>query len=116
MALPIFTELYLLFYVNGLKIVPACIESILTDCVLAFWAQDDGYKEKSGFILCTDNYTKAKVELLISALYNKFGLVCKLRQKANKEQYRIYITTGSMDNFRSRVSPYFHPSMMYKLK
>lgn len=111
MALPIFTELYTTFYLNGVKIVPLVIESILTDCVLAFWAQDDGYKEQGGFILCTDSFTKAEVELLISALYNKFGLVCTLRQLGNKEQYRIYITADSMDNFRSRVSPYFHPSI-----
>jgi len=115
MFLPVFTELRSLFYVNGLKVVPACIESLLSDCVLAFWAMDDGYKEKSGFILCTDNFTKDEVELLISAMYNKFGLVCTLRQRAGHTKYRIYITTGSMDNFRSRVSPYFHPSMMYKL-
>jgi len=115
LALPIFTELRQLFYINGVKVVPVTIEALLSDVALAFWAQDDGYKEKSGFILCTDSFTKAECELLISVLYKKFGLICTLRQWRGKNQYRIYITAQSMDKFRSLVSPYFHSSMLYKL-
>jgi hypothetical protein len=75
---------------------------------------DDGYKEKDGFILCTDSFSKEEVSLLIEELRSSdFNLNCTLR--LNKSHYRIYILSESMSNFKSLVSPYFLESMMYKL-
>lgn len=36
LSLPIFTQLYQLFYINGVKVVPTNIESLLSDVLLAF--------------------------------------------------------------------------------
>jgi len=33
-----------------------------------------------------------------------------------KNKYRIYIQQGSMASLLNIVSPYMHPSMLYKLK
>ena len=44
------TELHNIFYKDGKKIVPEIIETLITEVSLAYWAQDDGEKHKSGFI------------------------------------------------------------------
>lgn len=74
---------------------------------------EDGTKRDNGFIFCTDSYTLSEVELLIKVLKQNFNLNCTYQK--NKDNYRIYIKSDSMNKFRSLVTPYFHESMMYKL-
>ena len=114
-SLPCFNIYHELFYVNGVKRISINIGELLTPVGLAYWAMDDGMKFENGFLFCTDSYSLEEVQLLIKVLQNKFRLNCgsKLR---SKDVYRIYIWKDSMDKFRSLVSPYFHPSMMYKLE
>ena len=71
-------------------------------------------------VICTDNFTLKEVELLISVLYEKFGLISTVqkRTKANKEVcWRIRFSSKSenIDKLRNLVQPYFIPSMLYKL-
>jgi len=103
-----------LFYPNGVKVVPANIGLLLTDRALAYWSMDDGYKDGNAFRLATESFTKEEVELLIKVLKDNFDLDCTLNTVKSK-YYRIYVRVSSMDRFRSLVSPYFIPSMMYKL-
>src|SRR5579871_5564353 len=75
------TELYKIFYVNNIKIIPLNIEEYLSSRALAYWAMDDGYKQGSCFVLSTDSFTKEEVELLITVLKTKFDLDCTLYNK-----------------------------------
>lgn len=76
---------------------------------------DDGYKHSSGFSICTDSYSKEEVELLINLLKNKFNLNSNI-MKRRVNSFRIYIRKKSIENLRTLVGPYFHESMLYKLK
>jgi len=67
----------------------------------------------SGLILCTDSFTVPDQVRLMNVLIIRYGFICNLHRK--KGQYRIYISSKSMPYLRSIVSPYFHPSMLYKL-
>jgi hypothetical protein len=51
-------ELYNLFYVNGVKIIPnTLIYELLTPVALAHWIMGDGKARPSGLILCTHSFT-----------------------------------------------------------
>jgi hypothetical protein len=43
-----------------------------------------------GITLCTDNFTLQEVNLLISALANKFDLDCSIHKKKGKLNLKIY--------------------------
>jgi hypothetical protein len=111
-----FTELYNIFYINNKKSIPLNISEFLSPRALAFWTMDDGYKQGSSVVLCTDNFTKEEVELLINVLKFKFDLDCTLYLKNKiKGTYRIYIRSKSMNQFKDLVLPHFHSSMLYKI-
>ena len=82
----------------------------------------DGYWDVSikTVIICTDNFTLGEVELLISVLSEKFGIVSTLKKriKVNKETcWRIRFSSKS-DNINKLINlvrPFFIPSMLYKL-
>jgi len=110
--------LFAAFYATGIKAVPRgdFLYLYLDPLALAVWAMDDGGKVGSGFKFCTHSFTKDDVEYLVTVLSNKYNLKCTVQDAGEvKEQYHIYIWASSMDDFRSIVTPYFHPSMLYKL-
>jgi LAGLIDADG DNA endonuclease family len=108
-----FTVIHYLFYVKGVKIVPLTIGNIMTDVSLAFWPMDDGSKAGSGFHFNTYAFTPAEFDLLQTVLLEKFNLVTTIHQ--HRKGARIYINAQSMNHFRDLVTPYYHPSMLYKL-
>jgi LAGLIDADG DNA endonuclease family/Cytochrome b/b6/petB len=57
-SLPFLTELYNLFYVNGVKVIPDALIMyyLLTPIALAHWIIGDGKWEGCGLILCTDSF------------------------------------------------------------
>jgi len=114
-ALPCFTALHALFYINGVKIVPEEIFHLLDDVALAHWIMNDGYKAASGLALCTDSFTVPDVVRLMNVLMVKFGLDCTLFMKGGKYP-RIFIRTSSMPRLRALVLPHMDPSMIYKLR
>lgn len=69
-SLPLFTEYYKLFYLNGVKVIPNNIGDLLTPLGLAHWIMQDGsyHKVSKGVVLCTDSFKKEEIELLISVL------------------------------------------------
>jgi len=75
----------------------------------------DGSVQLHGLIICTDSYTIEDIIRLINVLIIKFRLECILRTY-RQNKYRIYIRQGSMASLLNIVSPYMHPSMLYKLK
>lgn len=98
-TLPYFTDLHKSWYKKdenrNIKILPYNIKELLTPIALAYWISGDGtYKKDRGqIIICTDNFTKKEVELLISILNEKFGIDSKISNKKNQNKvyYRIAI-------------------------
>jgi len=88
--------------------------SYLDEIALAYWSMDDGAWCKSGFYLHTKGFTFLEVSQLVAMLHYKFTLMCSVQNHEGRPV--IYIKAKSMNHFRSLVLPYFHPSMMYKLK
>ena len=104
------TELHKLFYVEGKKIVPLNIGSLLTEKSLAYWAMDDGDNHKSGYILNTSGFTLEDTKLLQAVLYDNWKLETSIHSRN-----RIYIRSSSKNKFLSLIRPHFHNSMLYKI-
>lgn len=100
-----------------LKVIPPQIGDWMTDKSLAYWFMDDGSRKwgdkVTGVRFCSESFTKDEVDLLISILNTKFGII----GTANKDSkgWRINISTKSYDKFYDLVKPHVIPSMMYKL-
>jgi len=119
-ALPFLTDLYTLFYVNGVKVIPAeeIMYNLLTPIALAHWIQCDGTWIGRGVQLCTDSFSIQDVVRLISILRIRYDLDCTLQMcnRGNNKNYpRIYIKAESIPLLRTLVIPYIHSSMFYKL-
>jgi hypothetical protein len=113
-SLDIFTELHYLFYVEGVKVIPDSIESLLTEVALAYWIMDDGcFHEDGGLRLSTESFTYGDQERLAKALRGKFGFQVSVQR--NGIYHRIYVFKSSMPHLRSLVLPHMHASMVYKL-
>jgi len=77
----------------------------------------DGYFDDSVKI-CTDNFTKEEVGILIKVLSEKFGVKATLRKRTNPNSsivWRISISRLSMEKLKILISPYMIPEMLYKL-
>lgn len=99
------------------KIIPISIKKDFTEVSLAFCQMGDGYWEKDSktVFICTDNFTQEEVNMLLSILRNKFGLVVSTKKR--KECFRIRFSSrgNNIKQLRSQVVPHFHESMLYKL-
>jgi len=112
-SLPVFTTLYRIFYLKGVKVVPHCIYELLTPVALAHWIMGDGTWERYGLVLCTDSFTVPEVVHLMNVLRLRYSLECTLRKHQGNS--RIYIRACSIPRLRSIVLPYVCPSMLYRL-
>ncbi len=124
-ALPCFTNLHKQFYNNlessnlsriGKKGIPQNIFHLLDSIALAHWIQEDGYRHGEGLRLATHSFSIQETVLLVNVLIIKFDLNCTIIRIKNSDQFVIYIRTESMDKLRALVTPYMHPSMMYKIE
>lgn len=104
------TELYKLFYVEGKKIVPLNITSLLTEKSLAYWVMDDGDNHRSGYILNTSGFTLEDVKVLQLALYENWKLDTSIHSRN-----RLYINASSRKRFIELIKPHLHNSMLYKI-
>lgn len=102
------------FYWEGKKRIPLCIEDYLTPLALAVWISDDGARNKAGCYLCTYGFPLEDVERMVHILERKFSLRCTIQR--TKDGPRIYVREESMDHLRSLVLPHMVPSMHYKLR
>ena len=112
-SLPCFAELYSLFYVNKVKVVPENIYSILTPIALAHLIMGDGGFKSKGIFLCTDSYSIQDVVRLMNVLIIRYDLKCTLHK--SNENYRIYISRNSVHKVVRIVKPHLIPSMYYKI-
>lgn len=114
-SLACITELYSLFYVNGVKVIPHNIYELLTPVALAHLIMGDGSAQGRALTICTDSYSIPEIVNLINVLIIRYRLNCKLRYHS-PTQPRIFIYQDSMEKLRKIVSPFMHKSMIYKIE
>ena len=113
-SLPCFTELYSIYYPNGIKRIPADIFNLLTPIALAHWIMGDGNKNRHGLTINTDSFSLNDTVRLINVLMVRYRLDCTMRK--HSPGYTIYIKEKSMPLLRTLVQPHMHSSMLYKLR
>ena len=113
MQLPCFTSLHNIWYSNNIKIVPLNIKEMLTPLALAHWIMGDGSKQNEGIHLSVYAFSTSDVELLITALNERYNLECSIH--LTDRGSRIYINKKSMEILRPLVSDHIVPSMKYKI-
>ena len=120
-SLPAITKLHSIWYKNVegkfIKVLPPNIYELLTPVSIAHWIMGDGYFTDNNVKICTDNFTKEEVLILIKVLNDKFGIKATINKRSNSNGsvWRIRISKESMVKLRLLVSPYFIPEMLYKL-
>jgi hypothetical protein len=113
--LPCFTELYDIFYVNGVKVIPKNIYEFLTPVAFAHLILGDGGFKSKGIYLCTDSYAIKDVVRLMNVLIIRYGLKCTLHKARHGKGYIIDISINSVGKVTEIVLPYLTSSMYYKL-
>ena len=116
------TSLHSIWYkeIKGkyIKVLPDNIEDLLTPIGLAHWIMGDGYFTNGSTKLCTDNFTKEEVLLLIDVLEKKFSIKATINKRTNQDgaiKWRINISKSSMTTLIDLVQLYVIPEMFYKL-
>lgn len=111
-----FTEIWDLFYVNGVKTIKnGLISDHLTVIGLAYWVMGDGSLNKDKtMILHTQSYTQAENLILVNELNSKFGFNAKVVPHKNKYWVIRFSSTDSR-KLSELIKPYIIPSMEYKL-
>ena len=102
-------------FINKVKIVPSILGQFLTPLALAIWIMDNGCKVGQGLKLCTNSFSFADCNFLVTLLYNNFNLKASVQSAGAKDQYHIYIWKESMPLLREIAGPYVHSSMKYKI-
>ena len=96
------------------KVVPKFISKLLTPLALAVWFMDDGSaksKKHKALILNTQCFSKRELELLISALDERYGIEAKLRSQ--REGYQLMIPRP--EKFIEVILPHLRKEFYYKL-
>jgi len=70
----------------------------------------------STVILCTESFTREEQELLIIALYSRFGIKATLNKRISSTGVNSFrISKKDMDKLVTLVKPFFIAEMLYKL-
>lgn len=122
-TLPVFNQYHDLFYeeqmgkwgiIKKVKIVPANIEKLLDPIVLAYLIQSDGSFSYNRVRIYTNSFTNAEVELLAKAINTNFSLFTGVTHDRNN-QWILTIGSRQLNLLREIVSPYFVPSLLYRI-
>lgn len=112
-----------LFYPEGIKIVPKCIDKLLnTRKGVAIWYMEDGsldFRPGSHYSmsLATNSFSYDENVLLRQTLKENFGVETTIRHRPSRktnEQYNLYTPSLNVRRFAEVVSPYIHPVFSYK--
>ncbi|MDP3996361.1 MAG: aminotransferase class V-fold PLP-dependent enzyme [bacterium] len=114
------------WYKNGKKILPTSFREI-TLFSLAVWYMDDGSRQGNSAVICSESFTLADNERLISILNDSLGVKASIQSnyRHGKLVPRIYIGNGhnggkiikkaNAFKFFRMVAPYIPESLRYKL-
>lgn len=86
MSLESWNNMHAIWYVNGIKVIPANIDILLTPISLAYWFIDDGSWTKTGIHQATNNFTSEDTLRLMNVMTSKYNLKCSIHSRN-----RIYI-------------------------
>lgn len=112
----IFNDIYSLWYINNIKIIPKdWVSNNLTPLALAIWIQDDGGRVSKGLKLATNSFRYEDCIYLSNLLTKKYNLITSVVSAGPPNQYNIYIKQESMKLLYNIVSPYIVKSMLYKI-
>ena len=129
-----FTELYNMFYQNGVKIVPKNLSThannvrvgqynLLTYEVLAHWimgthankvrvGRGDGSNKSNGMYLNTQCFKIEEVVFIINVFILKYDLRCSIHMQRGKPT--IYISVKSINQIYPKLLQFITPDMRYK--
>ena len=105
--------LYNIFYLNGIKHLPANLIDYLTPVSLAFWIMGDGYHYNSGVALATNSFSIEDNNLLVAALNHRYGFNTYIF--SDHGQPSIAFRKCDLLNLQELVKAHIHPSMLYKI-
>jgi len=118
---PFLKEIFDAFYIKNslntfIKVIPKKIYYWLNPISLAYWAMDEGGSTSSGtgFYLHTKGFNFMDVYFLAGVMHYKFNIICTVQNHENRPM--LYITSKSKNKYVEIVYPYFHESLLYKLK
>ena len=103
-------DLYPKVYKNKVKYIDKEMLYKLTGLGIATWYMDDGSNGHSGYIFCTNSFSKEDVQLIQNFFKEKFDINTTIHKDNT-----IYIKADSKQKFKNLVSPYIIESMKYKL-
>lgn len=118
---PFLIDIYDAFYVSSetkelVKMISNETFYWLNPISLAYWAMDDGSNTTSGsgFYLHSKGFSFKDVYFLAGIMHYKFDIYSTVQNHENRPV--IYIKAISKSKFFNIIKPYFHESMLYKLK
>jgi LAGLIDADG DNA endonuclease family len=112
--MPCITELYPLFYVDNLKVIPENLYNLLTPVTLAHLIMGDGSTQRYSLKIYKDSYTLSDIIRLMNVLIIRYELDCTLRFHTPTQPH-IHIKQNSIQKLITIVGPYMYQTMMYKL-
>lgn len=125
LSLHVFNVYHALFYVAGpdgrwIKVVPACIDSLMTPMVLAHMIIGDGYfaLDTSTVFIYVNAFTRpdcVRLAEAISAIGVRTTVRVDRNGKQGVKQYKLAISKAQLPALRAIVKPFMHPSMLYRL-
>lgn len=107
---PFYTEMHNMFYKNGKKIIPANINEMLSEKVLAYKYFDDGTKTTSGYSIAMNDYDNHSIELLKKAIHKNFDIECNIHYGSY-----LYIPARYRGVFTDILLKYATQDLEYKL-
>ncbi len=109
---PEITQLYRIFYKNGIKVIPKNIH--ITPLSLAVWFMDDGSKCRTSDVYLNTQQFSHNDQMKLLNILKEFNLEARLNK--DKIYTRIRFIKSSLPKFRTLISPYITPSMKYKIE
>jgi len=122
LSLSVFNKYYDLFYKRDvkknkwIKIIPENIHEYMTPVVLAFLIMGDGNFDKSRnrIRIYTNSFTHSENLLLAAAIIEKLNIKTSVMRDKNN-QYILTIGAKQLKILQILISPYLHPSKLYRI-
>jgi len=111
-------KLQSMFYVNGKKVIPRNLQSLLkNDISLAVWYMDDRYfyrKDNSSY-LYLGRVKKAEAKIAVQTIIKNFGIECVLLDK-HKKGFVIYFSPKKTTKLHAKIKKLCLPMFNYKFR
>jgi LAGLIDADG DNA endonuclease family len=105
-----------MFYPEGKKQIPECLEEIINPLVLAVWYMDDGYYDSrhNSAYLYFGTITQLEAEIAQHAIQSKLKIDCKVKN-LKKKGLALYFSPRKTRKLKDEIKNYILPFFAYKL-